>query len=42
MKVKLTKEGGKNGQRVDSGTDIMNEIGKRDLRRANAAAYGFP
>jgi len=42
MKFKLPKEGGKDGQRVDRGADIVNEIRKRQLRGTDTATYGFP
>jgi hypothetical protein len=42
MKFQLLKEGGKDGQRVDRGADIVNEIRKRHLGGTGTAAYGFP
>jgi hypothetical protein len=37
-----SKERRYGGERVDRGTDVVNESGKRELRRAAAAADGFP
>jgi hypothetical protein len=42
MKFKLPKEGGKDGQGVDRGADIVNEIRKRHLCGTDTAAYGLP
>jgi hypothetical protein len=42
LKFQLPKEGGKDGQGVDRGAEIMDEMRKRDLCGTDTAAYGFP
>ena len=41
MKLELPEEGGRNGQGMDGGADIVDETGKRELCGTDTAADGF-